>query len=1191
MKRFFILSLIFLLLLSAHKNFAASVSLQTAQAVAIGWYTNYAPPKITDYTVLSSQTVQYSGINTLYIFNFNAGGFVLISADDRMPPIYGYSFTYKVDTTISEHAIALINMYSERSYVDITNNYTNPNASTDWSNAINGIYTRQTPENSFAPLLGTAHSSSWATWSPYFTGAPTYPADHPLLTSNNQGYFPGTQGCVPLAMAQIMRYHKFPITGSGSHTDNVSKTYLSTETNLPVTISGSFSCDFSAQTYNYNNMPYALTYVADPDHGFDELPGITQAQKDEAGKLTYHAGIACDMQWWGIGVDGSHTPQNWATDLETHFKYLPNWQYITPNGATPDGFKDAIRNDIRAGRPVLFRYNSHCIVMDGFELLNFFHKVHGDGGFFDGYFYLFPADNDGIHQILGTSNLQAAIHLEPNPCEVNAYYTQDYNFYGGSLVFWNPINSKRGVNTIHVYTGAQLTINTEVSLLSNAQIIVENGGILNLGSNCKLYNTCNDIWSGNLTIKGGGIVNIQNGAQIYLGGTGKIIVERVGKLIIDGGILTSTSSMWQGIEVWGNPNLVQSDANQGVVELINAATIANAVCGIFAGKSIIDSDGNPATDPAFAGGIVKANGAKFINNQTSISINKFTTNTALNFRSYIKYCEFESNSLNVFSSFVYLSGIDVIKIIGNTFTNTNYSTTNPVSNGFGILSFDANFSVYAGIDNITGNPKPNKFVNLFCGIRAMSSNAMKSFSAQGCEFINISAGIFSTGVNYARIKSNIFDIGLPYEFFSMQNPGMGLYYRGTGFTIEDNEFSSTHNGAIGCIFSGTGSTSNVIYRNRFQNIGVGIQAQKLSNTVSNSGLQIKCNKYISDMTYADVAVASGAIGNPQGLCGSMTTTANNLFSHTSNGVHKDIWVNPDVNPIIYRYYQVGPQSYTQGKVMPWDCANVHLPAFDYNTACPSTLGTSPNPTNLITRIATSNQQLTILSSTIDGGNTQNLLNKIYSNMSPGNLKNALLAPGPYLTDTVLIATIKRPSSLPPGILKNIIVPNSPVTAKVMTALNTVNLPAGIKADIQAVQTGTSARAILEQQISELKQEKDFSVSELMRYYLNDSIIKIDSTILFLKTQTDLDSKKQLVQAYLLKNDCSNASTTLNTLPQQTADDIAFKQFYSIMTTLCTQNKTLFELTPAQLQTITSIAASTTYSSNNRFTRLFQIQVQ
>ncbi|PIV62592.1 MAG: hypothetical protein COS14_01880 [Bacteroidetes bacterium CG02_land_8_20_14_3_00_31_25] len=98
----------------------------------------------------------------------------------------------------------------------------------------------------------------------------------------------------------------------------------------------------------------------------------------------------------------------------------------------------------------------------------------------------------------------------------------------------------------------------------------------------------------------------------------------------------------------------------------------------------------------------------------------------------------------------------------------------------------------------------------------------------------------------------------------------------------------------------------------------------------------------------------------------------------------------------------------------------------------------------------------------------------------------------------------------------------------------------------------------------------------MQYYLNDTTgIKIDSAIIFLASQTDLYSKKQLVQAYLINENCLLAQNVLDSLPQLTEEDIVFKNYYNIMLELCTQGKTVYDLTPAQKQTMYSIVTTNT----------------
>ena len=233
-------------------------------------------------------------------------------------------------------------------------------------------------------------------------------------------------------------------------------------------------------------------------------------------------------------------------------------------------------------------------------------------------------------------------------------------------------------------------------------------------------------------------------------------------------------------------------------------------------------------------------------------------------------------------------------------------------------------------------------------------------------------------------------------------------------------------------------------------------------------------------------------------------------------------------------------------------------------------------------INTNNLEIEELISLIDNGETETLLAQIHQDEEPERIKNALESASPYLSDRVLLAAIKeKPTPLPPDILKEIIISNSPVTDTVMSALNTLKLPDDIQQQIQEVRTGTSARAELEQQISYMESQKDIAENELMRQYLNDTTINgIDSIIAYLETQRDLINKKQLVQAYLVANQCEKAKILLEQLPQENDEDKNFYNFYNLLSDLCVSEKTYFELTSAQEQTVREIAKSETSVSVN-----------
>ncbi len=95
--------------------------------------------------------------------------------------------------------------------------------------------------------------------------------------------------------------------------------------------------------------------------------------------------------------------------------------------------------------------------------------------------------------------------------------------------------------------------------------------------------TTNSLWSNNNMLLSND-VTIDSLATLTITGTlhcsssARIIVRPGGKLIVDGGTLTSACAgeMWPGICVEGHTNLPQTAANQGTVQLFNGAVVENA---------------------------------------------------------------------------------------------------------------------------------------------------------------------------------------------------------------------------------------------------------------------------------------------------------------------------------------------------------------------------------------------------------------------------------------------------------------------------------------------------------------------------------------------------------------------------------------------------------------------------------------
>ncbi len=94
MKRF---ALSLLLLSFIGISFAARVELQDARTIALNAYYQKVnlylnPVNLNDLQISEYFDIQKDGETMLYVFNFSDLGFIIISADDAMTPVIGYSF-------------------------------------------------------------------------------------------------------------------------------------------------------------------------------------------------------------------------------------------------------------------------------------------------------------------------------------------------------------------------------------------------------------------------------------------------------------------------------------------------------------------------------------------------------------------------------------------------------------------------------------------------------------------------------------------------------------------------------------------------------------------------------------------------------------------------------------------------------------------------------------------------------------------------------------------------------------------------------------------------------------------------------------------------------------------------------------------------------------------------------------------
>lgn len=263
-----------------------------------------------------------------YVFNNDAGGFVIIAGDDAVTPVLGYTSTGSFDAeNLPDGLKDLLKSY-ERQIAALGDNYVANQTATR---------TAFTGEK----LLKTAEWNQNAPFNKY--------------TPNNY-----VTGCVATAGAIVMKHHGYPAKGTGSH----SYTWNGK------TLSASFE-----HTYDWASMPA-------------KYDGTNDAAFDGVAKLMAELGVAVEMQYAKGGSGASM--EDLLTALKKYFGYSKYARLLAIADLGAEVWNDRLRAEIDANRPILYsavdsNKGGHSFVIDGYKDESF--SVNwGWGGYCDGFY-------------------------------------------------------------------------------------------------------------------------------------------------------------------------------------------------------------------------------------------------------------------------------------------------------------------------------------------------------------------------------------------------------------------------------------------------------------------------------------------------------------------------------------------------------------------------------------------------------------------------------------------------------------------------------------------------------------------------------------------------------------------------------------------------------------------------------------
>ena len=387
------LLMIFAILAIAVTAMARPVDPTTASKVARAFLKNTTGKDYASLTDITSETP----FHEFYVFTLNGDkGFILVSGDDCVVPILGYSETSRFVTEgMPAHVMDWMRTYEEQIafYREKSGGKEfcgSPQVRGQWTGLLNGGYIQPQYESAVIPLVTTTWNQS-----PYYNNLCPSIGSEQTVT-----------GCVATATAQLMKYWNHPTTGYGSHS------YTDAST-------GSHSVNFGTTTYDWNNMPASLSSTS------------SSTQVNAVATLMYHVGVALEMSYGVASTGGSsattgsnsysHAAANNA--LMTYFKYKNTLHFEEMENFTATEWSNMLRADLDANRPIIYKgrdvSGGHCFICDGYNTSGQFHFNWGWGGYCDAYYtigQLNPSPGGTGSSSSSTYNLSngAILNIQPN---------------------------------------------------------------------------------------------------------------------------------------------------------------------------------------------------------------------------------------------------------------------------------------------------------------------------------------------------------------------------------------------------------------------------------------------------------------------------------------------------------------------------------------------------------------------------------------------------------------------------------------------------------------------------------------------------------------------------------------------------------------------------------------------------------
>lgn len=302
--------------------------------------------------VLKADSLEKREAFYVYTPASKTAGFVIVSGDERMPAVLGYSNESPFDADSLPDGLKWYLRKCEHDAYLLSKQHPEVTRAVRATQSTDGE-TRTV--KAIAPLLG---GRIWNQGYPFNNQCPIYYGELRTVT-----------GCVATALAQIMAHHKYPEKGTGH-------IYYTTNTDQ---IEVNVDLD--------NETPYDWANMLD---AYEDEDAFNSVQADAVAQLMFHVGAASQMDYtseWSGAIDAQA-----LAGMVKYLKYDDDMRMVRRSDYPSAEWHSLLQAELSANRPIYYSgsdengESGHAFVFDGIDEEGLYHVNWGWGGLCNGYY-------------------------------------------------------------------------------------------------------------------------------------------------------------------------------------------------------------------------------------------------------------------------------------------------------------------------------------------------------------------------------------------------------------------------------------------------------------------------------------------------------------------------------------------------------------------------------------------------------------------------------------------------------------------------------------------------------------------------------------------------------------------------------------------------------------------------------------